>query len=79
MWIYTPLEDAMSEAGLQEVETYVSRCQNTIRKVHCNQAHYGYVSGGGVDTGPNDILAVVGTGWSGYGRDADCILGGGTG
>ena len=28
VWIYPPLEDAMAEAGLQEVETYVSRCQN---------------------------------------------------
>ena len=29
MWIYPPLEDAMAEAGLQEVETYISRRQNT--------------------------------------------------
>ena len=25
VWTYPPLEDAMAEAGLQEVETYVSR------------------------------------------------------
>ena len=30
VWIYPPLEDAMAEAGLQEVDTYVSRCQNTV-------------------------------------------------
>ena len=29
-WVYPPLEDAMAEAGLQEVETYVSCCQNTV-------------------------------------------------
>ena len=30
MWIYPPLEDATKEAILQEVETYVSRRQNTF-------------------------------------------------
>ena len=30
VWFCPPLEDAMVEAGLQEVETYVSRCQNTV-------------------------------------------------
>ena len=30
MWIYPLLEDAMEEAGLQEVETYVSLLQNTV-------------------------------------------------
>ena len=30
VWVYTPLEDAMSEARLQEVKTYVSRLQNTV-------------------------------------------------
>ena len=29
-WFYLLLEDAMAEAGLQEVETYVSRRQNTL-------------------------------------------------
>ena len=29
-WFYPPLEDVMTEAGLQEVETYVSRRQNTV-------------------------------------------------
>ena len=29
-WFYPPLEDAMAGTGLQEVETYVSRCQNTV-------------------------------------------------
>ena len=28
--IYPPLEDAMAEVGLQEVETYVSRLQKTV-------------------------------------------------
>ena len=31
-WEYTPLEEAMAEAGLQEVDTYVSRHQNTVAK-----------------------------------------------
>ena len=29
-WVYSPLEDAMAEARLQEVETYVSCRQNTV-------------------------------------------------
>ena len=29
-WFYPPLEDAMAEAGLQEMETYVSGLQNTV-------------------------------------------------
>ena len=30
VWTYPPLEEAMEEAGPQEVETYVSRRQNTV-------------------------------------------------
>ena len=30
MWVYPLLEDAMAEAGLQEVETYASCHQNTV-------------------------------------------------
>ena len=30
VWFYPPLEDAMAEAGLQEVETYVYLRQNTV-------------------------------------------------
>ena len=30
VWLYRPLEDAMVEAELQEVDTYVSRHQNTV-------------------------------------------------
>ena len=29
-WVYPPLEDAIAEAGLLEVDTYVSRHQNTV-------------------------------------------------
>ena len=29
-WLYPPLAEAMAEAGLQEVETHVSRRQNTV-------------------------------------------------
>ena len=29
-WLYPPMEEAMAEAGLQEVETYVSCHQNTV-------------------------------------------------
>ena len=32
VWFYPPLEDAMVEAGLQEVETYISLLQNTVAK-----------------------------------------------
>ena len=30
MWVYPPLEDVMAEAGLQEVDAYVYRRQNTV-------------------------------------------------
>ena len=40
-------------------------------KVHCDQDHYLPMSGGGAETGANDIHVVVGTGWVGYGRDTD--------
>ena len=30
LWIYPPLEEAIAEAGLQELETYVFRCKNTV-------------------------------------------------
>ena len=30
MWVYPPLAEVIVEAGLHEVETYVSRCQNTV-------------------------------------------------
>ena len=29
-WVYPPMEDAMAEVGLQELETYVSCHQNTV-------------------------------------------------
>ena len=29
-WVYPPLEDAIAEAGLQEVNTYISHHQNTV-------------------------------------------------
>ena len=29
-WEYPPLEEAMAEAGMQYVETYVSHCHNTV-------------------------------------------------
>ena len=31
-WVYLPLEEEMSEAGLNEVETYVYRRQNTFAR-----------------------------------------------
>ena len=31
-WFYLPLEDTMTEAGLREVETYVSRHHNTVEQ-----------------------------------------------
>ena len=30
LWVYPPLEDAMAEAGLQEVDTYISYRQNKV-------------------------------------------------
>ena len=30
VWVYPPLEDAMAEAGLQEVEAYIYCRQNTV-------------------------------------------------
>ena len=30
VWVYPPLEDAMTEAGFQDVDTYVSRRHNTV-------------------------------------------------
>ena len=30
VWVYSPLNDEMVEAGLQEVDTYVSRCHNMV-------------------------------------------------
>ena len=36
-WVYLILEDAMAEAGLQEVETYVSRRQNTVAQYIVNR------------------------------------------
>ena len=30
VWLYPLMEDAMAEAGLQEVQTYVSYCHNTV-------------------------------------------------
>ena len=30
VWLYFPLEDTIAEAGLWELETYVSRRQNTV-------------------------------------------------
>ena len=30
MWVYPPLTEVMAEAGLHEVETYVSQHQNTV-------------------------------------------------
>ena len=31
-WRYTPLEEETEEAGLQELETYISRRKNTVEK-----------------------------------------------
>ena len=30
MWVYPPLAEAMSKAGLQEIETYFTHHQNTV-------------------------------------------------
>ena len=36
-WRYTPLEEEMYEAGLQEVETYVSCRHNTVAQFVANR------------------------------------------
>ena len=46
------------------------------RKVYCKNAHYGPVSGGVEEAGVKDDQAVVGTGWFGYGGNADGGSGG---
>ena len=45
--------------------------------VHCNQDHYGPVSGGGAEAGDKGGQLVVGEGRLGLGGDADCGSGGG--
>ena len=45
--------------------------------VHCNQAHYGPVFGGGAENRANDIQSVVGTGRGGCGKDVDINSGDG--
>ena len=49
-----------------------------ILTFHCNQAHYGPVSGGEAETRATDIQAVVGTLQVGCGGDADSGSGGRT-
>ena len=46
--------------------------------VYCDQAHYGPVSGGGVEDGVKGVQLVVGAGRIRLGGDADGGLGGGT-
>ena len=36
-WVYPPMEDVMAEAGLQELETYVSHHQNTVSQYISNR------------------------------------------
>ena len=36
-WVYLLLEDAIAEAGLMEVDTYVSRLQNTVAQFIANR------------------------------------------
>ena len=48
------------------------------RTVHCNQEHYGPVSGGVAEAGVKFIHAVVGEVWIGLGGDADGSSGGRT-
>ena len=45
------------------------------RTVHCDQAHYGFMSGAGAEDRVKVRQAVVGAGWLGLGRG----LGGGSG
>ena len=36
-WVYSPLDDAVAEAGLQKVESYVSRRQKTVAQYIVNR------------------------------------------
>ena len=47
--------------------------------VHCDQAHYIYVSGGGAEAGVKGGQVMVGVGKLGLGGDIDSVLGGGMG
>ena len=49
----------------------------SILVIYCNQANYGPVPSGGVETGAKGVQAMVGTGTGWCGRDADGGLGGG--
>ena len=70
--------EAMTEAILQEVDTYVYQLLEHSRIVHCNQDHFGSVAGSGAASRVKCVQVVVGTGRLGLGRDADRDLGGGT-
>ena len=48
-----------------------------ILAVHCYQAHYGPVSGGGAKSGVEGVQVVLGAGRLGLGGEAKIILGGG--
>ena len=49
----------------------------SILVIYCNQADYGPVTGGGMDTGSKGVQAVVVTGQGICGRDGDRGSGGG--
>ena len=57
----------MEEVGFQEVETYISRCHNTVAQLIFYQAYYLLVSGSGEAYRVTGVQAVVGVGRSGLG------------
>ena len=82
-WVYPPLEEAMAEEGLQEVEIYVSRRQNTAAQfIATRPIMYLFLAaarrpgqGWPIGDGIKGVQAVVGSGRLGLGGDA----GGGSG
>ena len=71
IWVYPPLEEVIEEAGLQEVETYVSRRYNTVAQFILTRTIFGPVSCGGEVFGVMGGQVVVGLGRLGLGGDVD--------
>ena len=61
-------DDGSRTAGSGDIRLPLTEHGHTV---HCDQARYGPVSGGGMETGAKDIQSLVGTGWGGCEKDAD--------
>ena len=70
-WVYPPLEDAMVEAGLQEVETYVSCRQNIMAQYIVTRPIMDLCLAAERISRPRLVTEKVVTGGSGFVGDAD--------